>query len=51
MDTPARRKRRDLRTMGLYSLAIAITGLRHDMRLRRGIPYQQRRPALRGESA
>ena len=35
----------------LLGLAIAITGLRHDMRLRRGIPYQQRRPALRGESA
>jgi hypothetical protein len=31
-------------------LAIAITGLRNDLRLRRGIPYQQRRPAVRGES-
>lgn len=35
----------------MLGLAIAITGLRHDIRLRRGIPYQQRRPALRAESA
>jgi hypothetical protein len=32
-------------------LAIAITGLRNDLRLRRGTPYQQRRPVLRAESA
>lgn len=35
----------------MLGLAIAITGLRHDIRLRRGIPYQQRRPALRSDSA
>ena len=35
-------------TLGLI---ITITGLRNDMRLQRGTAYQQRRPALRVESA